>query len=250
MKKRLLAALALVALMGFGATAALATSGGGGHTAVTLCHRTGSVAGGNQHNGYDLITVDISSVASAKSARGHDGHDQVGNGPGGDIIPVFTYTAVHGPDAGQTFTYPGKNLDFVFANGDTGAQVLAAGCTFSQPEGPTLVSPVAPVFTPASCDNPGSVAIPDEPEGVVVATSVSGNIETVTFSPAEGYAFPDGTQTTYTFDLTSGSPTGGCGGGGGGGGGGGTPPPSGPPAPPVAPVVHPAAPGASVPNTL
>jgi len=34
------------------------------------------------------------------------------------------------------FTYPGKGLDYVFANGQTGAEVLAAGCTFADTEGP------------------------------------------------------------------------------------------------------------------
>jgi hypothetical protein len=85
------------------------------HT-VTLCHRTGSADGGNQHEGYSIITVDIASVANAKDVRGHDSHDQIGNGPGGDIIPSFTY---------GDFTYPGKNLD----NG--GLETLAAGCLTS-----------------------------------------------------------------------------------------------------------------------
>jgi hypothetical protein len=83
---------------------------------VTLCHRTGSVDGGNQQDGYSIITVDIASVANARNVRGHDSHDQVGNGPGGDIIPSFTY---------GDFTYPGKNLD----NG--GAEILANGCLTS-----------------------------------------------------------------------------------------------------------------------
>ena len=62
---------------------------------VTICHRTASADGGNQHNGYDKITVDIASVSEAEKVfngpAGHDSHDQQGNGPGGDIIPAFTF---------------------------------------------------------------------------------------------------------------------------------------------------------------
>lgn len=108
---------------------------------VTLCHRTGSATGGNQHNGYSIITVDIASVANAKDARGHDHHDHVGNGPVGDIIPVYTY---------GTFTYPGKNLD----NG--GQQFLDNGCkcppedtttTTTQGEGTTTTTTIEPTTT-------------------------------------------------------------------------------------------------------
>src|SRR5450759_2511258 len=107
-----LATVTGLVLLGAGITTAQATSPP--DHKVTLCHRTGSLAGGNMHNGYSIITVDIASVANAKDARGHDSHNQIGNGPGGDIIPSYTY---------GTFTYPGKNL---LVNG--GAAFLAAGC--------------------------------------------------------------------------------------------------------------------------
>lgn len=110
------------------ASSAFATQGGGGHTAVTLCHRTGSANGGNQHNGYDLISVDITSAGQAATAKGHNAHEQVGNGPGPDIIPAYTYVD---PD-GSVFNYTGKGLDFVFANGETGAQFVADGCQFTE----------------------------------------------------------------------------------------------------------------------
>ena len=64
---------------------------------VTICHRTGSESGGNAHNGYSIITVDVASILGSE---GHDSHDQVGNGPIGDIIPAFNYAGV---------AYPGKN---------------------------------------------------------------------------------------------------------------------------------------------
>ena len=54
---------------------------------VPICHRTGSAK-----NPYVVITVDIVAIAGGDS-DGHDSHDQVGNGPAGDIIPpVSGYT--------------------------------------------------------------------------------------------------------------------------------------------------------------
>jgi hypothetical protein len=134
MRKTIIAlAVGAFALVGTGtlASSAFATQGGGGHTAVTLCHRTGSADGGNQHNGYDIITVDITSAGQAATAKGHNTHEQVGNGPGPDIIPAYTYTDPYG----NVFNYLCKGLDFVFANGETGAQFLADGCQF-RTEGP------------------------------------------------------------------------------------------------------------------
>jgi hypothetical protein len=130
MRKTIIAlAVGAFALVGTATLAgsAFATQGGGGHTAVTLCHRTGSADGGNQHNGYDLITVDITSAGQAASAKGHNAHEQVGNGPGPDIIPTYTYTD---PD-GNVFNYLGKGLDFRFANDETGEDFLDAGCQFN-----------------------------------------------------------------------------------------------------------------------
>lgn len=54
---------------------------------VPICHRTGSAK-----NPYVVITVDVAAIAAGDPA-GHHSHDQVGNGPGGDIIPpVSGYT--------------------------------------------------------------------------------------------------------------------------------------------------------------
>lgn len=125
-----------------------ATAGGGGHTPVTLCHRTGSTDGGNQHNGYSLITVDISSAGQARTAKGHNTHEQVGNGPGPDLIPPYTY---------GDFSYPGHGLDWVFADGETGAEVLAAGCTFATP------TPTPPPTTPPPTSPPPTSPPPTSP---------------------------------------------------------------------------------------
>lgn len=48
---------------------------------VTICHRTGS-----ETNPYVVITVDVAAINGGE-ASDHDGHDQVGNGPIGDVIP-------------------------------------------------------------------------------------------------------------------------------------------------------------------
>jgi hypothetical protein len=48
---------------------------------VTICHRTGS-----ESNPYVIITVDVAAI-DGQEANDHDGHDQVGNGPIGDVIP-------------------------------------------------------------------------------------------------------------------------------------------------------------------
>jgi hypothetical protein len=48
---------------------------------VTICHRTGSAS-----NPYVVITVDVAAINGDESSD-HDGHNQVGNGPIGDVIP-------------------------------------------------------------------------------------------------------------------------------------------------------------------
>ena len=92
----LLAAIPLSVAGLFGA-AGLASASPPPNHMVTICHRTGAEAGGNTHDGYSIITVDVASILGA---AGHDSHDQVGNGPIGDIIPAFSYDGVN---------YPGKN---------------------------------------------------------------------------------------------------------------------------------------------
>jgi hypothetical protein len=100
----MLAALPLAAVGALGAAtlASASSPAWDGFHKVTICHRTGAEEGGNTHGGYSIITVDVASILGE---TGHDSHNQVGNGPIGDVIPSFTYT---NKDGVATF-YPGKN---------------------------------------------------------------------------------------------------------------------------------------------
>lgn len=163
MRKLLLAAFTLgVVASVVGAVTALAAPEG--HVPVTLCHRTGSVDGGNQHNGYDIITVDIASAGQASGAHGHDGHEQVGNGPGPDIIPAYSWTYPNGPHEGETINYPGKGLDWVFDDGTTGAEFLANGCQLPE-DTPTETPPptTPPPTTPPPTTPPPTTPPPTSP---------------------------------------------------------------------------------------
>ncbi len=57
---------------------------------VTICHRTGS-----ESNPYVVITVDVAAIDGVGSSD-HDGHDQTGNGPIGDVIPPVEGYNDHG----------------------------------------------------------------------------------------------------------------------------------------------------------
>ena len=122
--RRLLAggAVAALGLALGGAAAMTAQAAPAPGMDVTLCHRTGSADGGNQKNGYDKITVNINSVEAATDAKGHaTENNQVGNGPGGDIIPAYTY--VYTKDGvTASYDFPGLNL------GGTGQAFLNNGC--------------------------------------------------------------------------------------------------------------------------
>lgn len=138
----------IIVLMAIAALSSVAsatnTDPNSGHK-VTLCHRTGSAT-----NPYVQVTVDIASSGYVKG--GHTGHDQVGNGLGGDIIPAYDAFAKDGKNY-VAFHFDGKNLDAAIG-GSTGAEILANGCQVGeQPpvEVPPVVSPAASLSAP-NCD--------------------------------------------------------------------------------------------------
>lgn len=114
---------------------------------VTICHRTGSAS-----NPYIVISPDVEGVIN-----GHLDHEQTGNGLGGDIVPAFTYNGV---------TYS-KNLDAVFANGVTGAGILARGCEIPSGGTPT---PTPPPTTPTP---PPPVPVPEPMTIIMFGTGLA-----------------------------------------------------------------------------
>jgi hypothetical protein len=108
---------------------------------VTICHQVNGQ--GNTGNGYNLITVDASSIVKA----GHLNHE-------GDIIPPFTYFTLEGTGQNkfwQEHNFPGQ--------GD--ASLIATDCASS---GPSDVCPDVPgdQTDPAECPDPDDVC-PDIP---------------------------------------------------------------------------------------
>jgi len=169
---------------------------------VTICHATPPDTAAQ---GWHSITVDVASVGYQHSGH-QDQHDA-------DIIPAWSYTDADG----NTVSYAGKNLGDLGAfgfPGVNGADVLEAGCVVPEqpPGGPIVVSPIPPTVTTANCDDPQVAVVKFDTPGVNgqptgVHVDVQGELTgpshvVITFSPEEGYAFPEGTQTVYTYDLS------------------------------------------------
>jgi hypothetical protein len=116
---------------------------------ITLCHRTGSAEGGELKNGYNEITVDIASSGYVKG--GHTNHEQVGNGPGPDIIPAYDAYAKDGKEWVE-FSFPGKGLDWVFTDGTTGQEFLDNGCQLNNPKPDPIVEVEESTVDRMSCE--------------------------------------------------------------------------------------------------
>lgn len=86
---------------------------------ITICHQVGNLS-------YRAITVDVNSIGG-----GHGHHP-------GDIIPAFNAS-----QGNRDIHYAGRNLNAVLraADGLTGADVLAAGCTTPAPAGTAQLAP-------------------------------------------------------------------------------------------------------------
>ncbi|HET6622840.1 MAG TPA: hypothetical protein VFG56_02815, partial [Candidatus Saccharimonadales bacterium] len=107
-------------------------------------------------------------------------------------------------------TYPGSGSVTVTAKAQDGYKLKGdSSWTFQftdepcqQP--PTEVTPAAPSSTTPTCDNPNETVTPGDMPGVVWSPSgpttlKPGESVTYTASPAEGYEFPQGAQTEWTF---------------------------------------------------
>lgn len=170
MKKTLaLAGISAIALMGLAAPAQAVTplptpsiTETSDHK-VNICHRTAA-----EGNPYVPIEVDIHSIGGP---AGHDGHNQQGNGPIGDIIPPFNLGGI---------VYEGKNWTA------EGQAILANGCVVPvvtvtpTPTETTTTTPPAttpPATTPPATTPPATTTTTPAPTqtttapGVVVTTT-------------------------------------------------------------------------------
>ena len=141
---------------------------------VQLCHATGSAT-----NPYVYIEPSV----NAFYQEGHIGH-------AGDIWATFTYIK-----NGQSITVPGQGDQSLlnYRNPD---------CV--KPPTTTEVTPGAPTATTPDCDNPNSTVTAGNQPEVIWAPTLPlvlqpGQSQTVTATPATGYAFPQNAQTSWTF---------------------------------------------------
>lgn len=160
---------------------------------VTICHRTASASGGNQHNGYDLITVDPDSIIKP---NGHAFHEQQGNGPGGDIIPPFHYdfTTGHVHHVGD---YPGRGDVSLIATG------CAAAVVTTTTEGPTSTTTASTSSTTSTVEQTTTST-----EAPTTSTTAPSDSTTTTSSTVPGTTVSSSTSPTTTVTTTSASHSG------------------------------------------
>jgi hypothetical protein len=171
--RRLLAALVLgaAAVLGLGSGLVVAGLKGTPDTgAIPICHS------GNGKN-FTAQSPDASGVLN-----GHAGHSY-------DIIPPFS--AVN--QDGSTTDYPGQNIDGIYGNGSTGAEVLANGCEVP-PEPPTTTETTETITPTLPTTITTTTTTPPEPPTVTTITTETVVTETVTV-PATTVTVPGGTTT-------------------------------------------------------
>jgi LPXTG-motif cell wall-anchored protein len=191
---------ALLGGMAFAALPASATSSEPTHK-VTLCHRTGSVDGGNLHNGYSIITVDISAASDFRRATNHEHHEQVGNGPGPDIIPAFEVDVKKGKETVH-YTYPGANLDYVFTDGTTGAEFLTNGCHYNTPPEDEVTKVNVQFFDPTCKNTEAGILV--QYDQTKATADIDGAVKpgetvTVTFKAKDGFVIEGQKVWTHTY---------------------------------------------------
>jgi hypothetical protein len=166
----LVAAVSVLVVLGFGAAYVLA---GGLNSKqsihIRLCH-SGS--------GHHFTLIHPSDVGAL------DGH--IKNDPA-DIIPPFVIV-----DNGTEVSFPGRNMDHVYAGGYTGAEVLANDCEI--PEGPVITQTET---TETTTDVEVTVTTPDTTVTLPATTNTSTVTVTVT-APGETTTAPGTTATITT----------------------------------------------------
>ena len=171
--------MTLMALAAISFTIAPAANAGDSPN-IQICHATSSTT-----NPYEPVT--ISKTAVVKKA-GHGAHS-------GDIIPSFTYAEKKGD---PLITYPGQNWT-------TENQALY---TNSCVKPLTVVTPIAPTYTPGTCVNPtGTVTLNDQPTGVRLAFGPKltgealGAAWTVSYVAEEGYKLSSEAAGVFTIPV-------------------------------------------------
>jgi len=154
----------------------LAPAHAGDSPNIQICHATSS-----ETNPYNPITVSKNSIIKG-----------VGHGADtGDIIPPFEYSE---KKDGPLVTYPGQNWN------PTNEAIYLNSCNIPL----KVVAPVAPTYSPGTCELPtGSVTLPNQPEGVILNSGpvLDGNIWKVSYVPTAGYKFETETSGIFAFTV-------------------------------------------------
>jgi hypothetical protein len=155
------------------------------HNGITICHATG-----NEKDPFHEETVDADSILNE---HGHAGHPD-------DIIPPFEVI-----ENGVTERYPGQNMDTIYGDGFTGAEVLANHCQIPTSNGEitssteTITNTITETTTETVTLPGTTIAVPGKPTTTEI--TVTETIPAVTeTAPGETttVTVPSGETTTVT----------------------------------------------------